>query len=37
MKKEPLIFIIFGGTGDLAKRRLVPAFSQLVNEGIINK
>ena len=27
--KEPLIFIIFGGTGDLAKRKLIPALYRL--------
>ena len=25
-KADPTIIIIFGGTGDLAKRKLIPAF-----------
>src|SRR4029453_10595221 len=28
-KAEPTIIVIFGGTGDLAKRKLVPAFFNL--------
>lgn len=27
--KEPLIFVIFGGSGDLAKRKLIPALYRL--------
>ena len=37
MVKEALTFIIFGGTGDLAKRKLAPAFSELIHEGVIKK
>ncbi|QQL49583.1 glucose-6-phosphate dehydrogenase [Mucilaginibacter ginkgonis] len=37
MKKEkevsPTIIVIFGGTGDLAKRKLIPAFYNLYNDG----
>jgi glucose-6-phosphate 1-dehydrogenase len=28
-KAEPTIIVIFGGAGDLAKRKLVPAFYNL--------
>src|SRR6476660_1379474 len=28
-KAEPTIIVIFGGTGDLAKRKLIPAFYNL--------
>ncbi len=37
MTKEALTFIIFGGTGDLAKRKLAPAFSELIHEGVVKK
>lgn len=30
-------FIIFGGTGDLTKRKLLPALSQLVRNGTLKK
>jgi len=26
-KKDEITFVIFGATGDLAKRKLIPAFS----------
>lgn len=29
--------VVFGGTGDLMKRKLVPAFASLFNNGSINK
>ena len=32
-----MTFILFGGTGDLVKRKLVPAFSQLVHNNVIGK
>jgi glucose-6-phosphate 1-dehydrogenase len=32
-KNEPTIIIIFGGTGDLAKRKLIPAFYNLFLDG----
>lgn len=30
---QPAIIVIFGGTGDLAKRKLIPAFYNLFNDG----
>ncbi|MGM5483681.1 MAG: hypothetical protein ACQER9_02055 [Nanobdellota archaeon] len=36
MEKEPIVFIAFGGTGDLTKRKLVPAFAELVEKGKIS-
>jgi len=35
--KESLTFVIFGGTGDLAKRKLAPAFSELIHKGTLKK
>lgn len=32
---KPITFVIFGGTGDLAKRKLAPAFKALEEEGLI--
>ncbi|WP_215225811.1 glucose-6-phosphate dehydrogenase [Echinicola shivajiensis] len=32
-KADPTIIVIFGGTGDLAKRKLVPAFYNLFLDG----
>lgn len=32
-KAPPTIIVIFGGTGDLAKRKLIPAFYNLYNDG----
>ncbi len=32
-KAPPTIIVIFGGTGDLAKRKLIPAFYNLFNDG----
>ena len=37
MKKEALTVVVFGGTGDLAMRKLVPAFSRLIHSGVIHK
>lgn len=33
----PTVIVIFGGTGDLAKRKLIPAFYNLFNEGWMPK
>ena len=30
---EPLLFVIFGATGDLARRKLLPALYGLVQQG----
>jgi len=35
MKKESVTFVLFGGTGDLTTRKLVPAFARLAHEGKI--
>ena len=32
---EPTIFVLFGATGDLAKRMVIPAFYQLALEGLL--
>ena len=32
---EPTIFVLFGATGDLAKRMVLPAFYQLALEGLL--
>lgn len=32
-KSEPVLFCIFGGTGDLAQRKLLPALCRLADEG----
>jgi glucose-6-phosphate 1-dehydrogenase len=34
---EPTIFVLFGATGDLAKRMVLPAFYQLALEGLLPK
>jgi glucose-6-phosphate 1-dehydrogenase len=35
---EPLLFIIFGGTGDLARRKLIPALWRLlVHDGLADR
>jgi len=31
----PTVFVLFGGTGDLAKRLVLPAFYQLAQEGLL--
>jgi len=33
----PTVFILFGATGDLAKRLVLPAFYQLAQEGLLPK
>ncbi len=35
MEKKEVTFVLFGGTGDLVKRKLVPAIARLVHEGKI--
>ena len=37
MKQDIVTFVLFGGTGDLAKRKLVPAFAKLVQKEILAK
>ena len=37
MDIKDLTFIIFGGTGDLVRRKLVPALAGLVKEGVLSK
>jgi len=34
---EPTIFVLFGATGDLAKRMVLPAFYKLALEGLLPK
>lgn len=34
---EPCIFAIFGGTGDLAQRKLIPALARLAKRGLLNE
>jgi glucose-6-phosphate 1-dehydrogenase len=34
---NPTIIVIFGGTGDLAKRKLFPAFQNLYLDGRMSK
>ena len=36
-EKNNVSLVIFGGTGDLTRRKLIPAISGLVNSGILNK
>jgi len=36
-KTEPSLFIIFGGTGDLSRRKLLPAVGQIWVEGHLNE
>ena len=31
------VFVVFGGTGDLMKRKLAPAFAKLFLSGVLNK
>ena len=31
----PTVFVLFGGTGDLAKRLVLPAFYRLATEGLL--
>ena len=37
MEKKEVTFVLFGGTGDLTKRKLVPAIANLVHEGRIRE
>ena len=37
MREEKALFIIFGGTGDLAQRKLYPALFNLYRRGHIQK
>ena len=37
IKREALTVVVFGGTGDLAMKKLIPAFSRLIHHGIIKK
>ncbi|MAG76033.1 MAG: glucose-6-phosphate dehydrogenase [Colwelliaceae bacterium] len=37
MKKEVVSFVLFGGTGDLTRRKLVPAFADLVHRGELSE
>ncbi len=34
---EASVFVIFGGTGDLSRRKLLPALCQLAAEGHIHE
>jgi glucose-6-phosphate 1-dehydrogenase len=34
---EPLLFVIFGATGDLARRKLLPALHRLVQQGYLEE
>ena len=36
-KQEPALFVIFGGTGDLATRKLFPALAQSIVEGVLDE
>ena len=36
-KPKTISFVIFGGTGDLTKRKLVPAISGLIEEGLVSQ
>ena len=33
----PTVFVLFGATGDLAKRLVLPAFYRLAQEGLLPK
>ena len=35
--QDPALFVIFGGTGDLATRKLFPALAQSVAEGLLDE
>ena len=35
-RTEPCLFVIIGATGDLARRKLFPAFFQLMEEGLLS-
>ena len=35
LKSEPTVMVVFGGTGDLAERKLAPAFFNLFIDGML--
>src|SRR3989338_1659906 len=35
--RDPVTVIVFGSTGDLMRRKLVPAFFELWNQGVLNE
>jgi glucose-6-phosphate 1-dehydrogenase len=37
IEKKPLNIIIFGATGDLAKKKLIPAFFNLFNNEVLHQ
>ena len=37
MEQKPVSIIVFGATGDLMKRKLVPAFGRLFASGVLAK
>ena len=34
-RREPCLIVIFGATGDLSRRKLVPALFDLVSDGLL--
>ena len=34
---NPVTIVVFGGTGDLMRRKLVPSFLRLWKQGILNE
>lgn len=36
-KKQPFVMVLFGATGDLAKRKLFPALYALVRDGLVHE
>ncbi|HMP67483.1 MAG TPA: glucose-6-phosphate dehydrogenase [Candidatus Paceibacterota bacterium] len=36
-EKSPLLFVIFGATGDLANRKIIPALAQLFSTKLLNR
>src|ERR1043165_4900797 len=36
-KTEPCIMVLFGATGDLARRKLIPALYNLYHDGLLPK
>ncbi|HEV7206248.1 MAG TPA: glucose-6-phosphate dehydrogenase [Jatrophihabitans sp.] len=36
-RPDPTVFVLFGATGDLAKRMVLPAFYRLAKEGLLPK
>jgi len=35
MQPDPTVFVLFGATGDLSKRMVLPAFFNLAKEGLL--